>query len=373
MLSKINKKLGFGAMRLPINNGKIDKKQICDMFDFFLENGFNYFDTASGYLNGLSEEAIRVCLSSRYERNKFLLANKLTDSFFKSEDDLEPLFERQLKACGVEYFDFYLMHAQNLAFYNKYNRCKAYEFALEKKKQGKIKHIGISFHDEANVLEKILAEKPFIEFVQLQVNYVDMDDKAIQAKACVEVCNKFNKPIIVMEPVKGGILANLSNEAKKVFERVGEMRPSSFAIRYASGVEGVVLVLSGMSDLAQVKDNVSFMKDFAPLNFEEQKAVEEVKKIILGEDFINCTAWRYCVKGCPMTIPIPDVFADLNLKKRFNEWNSDWYYMVHTQNKGRASDCISCKKCESVCPQHLKITSLLKEVALAFDKKQNND
>ena len=366
---EIKKNFGFGCMRLPMVDGAVDNAQMCEMVDHFLENGFNYFDTAHGYLGGKSETALRDCLTSRYSRDKYILTDKLTNSFFKKQEDIRPLFQEQLEACGVEYFDFYLMHAQNAENFAFFKKCKAYETALELKAEGKIKHFGISFHDTADVLEQILVEYPQIEVVQIQFNYVDYEDPAVQGRKCYEVCQKYGKPVIVMEPVRGGSLANLPDDAKSVLDALGGGSPASYAIRFAAGFDGIMMVISGMSSTAQMVDNISFMKDFIPLSEKEQAAIGEVSKIFTSKNMIPCTSCRYCTAGCPKEILIPDLFACMNTKKVFNNWNTDYYYNnVYTARNGKASDCIECGKCEHACPQHLEIRKLLKDVAAEFEK-----
>lgn len=366
--SEINKNFGFGCMRLPMKDEKVDYEEFSKMIDTFIENGFNYFDTAHGYLDGKSEIAIRECLSKRYDRSKYLLANKLSDGFFKTEADIRPFFEQQLKWCGVEYFDFYLMHAITAKNYEQYKSTNAYEVARKLKKEGKIKHLGMSFHDKAEFLDKILSEQSAVEFVQLQFNYADYDDPSVESFKCYEVCKKYNKPVIVMEPVKGGTLVNLPDKAKKVLDSLGEnYSHASYAIRFAASFENIFMVLSGMGSCDMMNDNVSYMKDFVPLCEKEMKALEEVRGILKGLDTIPCTACRYCVAGCPKGILIPDLFACYNAKKQFGDWNSDYYYGVHTKT-AKASDCIECGKCEFSCPQNLEIRKLLKSVAKEFEK-----
>lgn len=368
-MDKIKKNFGFGFMRLPMKLMMVDIKQTCKMVDTFLENGFNYFDTAHGYIRGKSEKAIKKCLVERYPRDRYILTDKLTDSFFKKQEDIRPFFESQLKACGVEYFDFYLMHAQNAANFEFFKKCRAYETALELKAEGKIRHFGISFHDSAEVLEQILTEYPQIEVVQIQFNYLDYDDPAVQSRRCYEVCRKFNKPVIVMEPVKGGSLVNLPQKAKNILDELDGGSPASYAIRFAAGFDGIMMVLSGMSTIEQMEDNISFMKDFNPLNEKEQNAVKGVCDIFHSMNFIPCTACRYCVDGCPKNISIPDLFAVMNAKKIHRDWNAAYYYnQVHTKLGGKASDCIKCGKCEKACPQHLNIRELLASVAKEFEK-----
>lgn len=365
----IKKNFGFGCMRLPMKGSIVDEKEFSKMVDTFIENGFNYFDTAHGYLDGKSELAIKECLTKRYPRDSYILTNKLTEPYFKKNEDIRPFFESQLSACGVEYFDFYLMHAQSAEIFKHFKKCHAYETALQLKEEGKIRHFGISFHDKASVLEQILTEYPQIEVVQIQFNYVDYEDAAVQSRLCYEVCRKFGKPVIVMEPVRGGNLVNLPKEAKDVLDSLNGGSPASYAIRFAAGFDGMMMVLSGMSNMEQMNDNISFMKDFKPLNEDELEAIKKVTEIFRSENLIPCTACRYCIAGCPKNISIPDLFACLNAKKMYHDWNTDYYYhSVHTVNNGKASDCIKCGKCEAICPQHLPIRNLLVNVASEFDK-----
>ena len=363
------KKLGFGCMRLPMAGGEVDLQETMRMVDTFLENGFNYFDTAHGYLGGKSETALKACLTSRYPRERYILTNKLSSHFISKAEDVRPLFESQLEACGVEYFDYYLMHAQDRDSFEKYKEIRAYETSLELLKEGKIKHFGISFHDQADVLERILTEYPQIEVVQIQLNYADFDDPSVQSGKCLEVCRKFAKPVIVMEPVKGGSLAKLPDEAQRILDELGGGSNASYAIRFAAGQEGVMMVLSGMGNMEMMADNISYMKEFKPLDEKESEAVQKVCAIIRNLGAIPCTACRYCTEVCPKGIVIPEAFACLNAKRIFNNWNTAYYYNnVHTKNGGKASECIGCGKCEGICPQHLQIRALLKEVALEFEQ-----
>ena len=365
-----DKKLGFGCMRLPeiVKDKEINIAAMTEMVDFFMANGFNYFDTAICYHEGLSETSLKTCLTSRYSRESYVLTNKLTNEYFERNEDIEPLFLSQLKACGVDYFDIYLMHALDYRLYCKYKRVKAIEKALEFKERGMIKHVGISFHDTPEVLETILTEYPQIEIVQIQLNYADYENIGIQSRRCLETCEKFNKPVIVMEPVKGGRLVNLPVEAKKIIDELDGGSPASYAIRFAASFDSVVMVLSGMSNIEQMKENVSFMKEFVPLNERELTAVKKVADIVMNDGTIKCTACRYCVSGCPKKILIPLLIGDYNLKKTFNEWNSEMYYATHTEFNGKAKDCISCGKCERICPQHLKIREIMADISKEFDK-----
>ena len=370
-MDKVKKNFGFGCMRLPMNDDQVDIAETTRMVDEFLAQGFNYFDTAHGYIGGKSELALKECLTSRYPREAYSLTDKLTDSYFKTEADIRPFFESQLEACGVDYFDFYLMHAQNADNFKKFKACRAYETAFALKAEGRIRHVGLSFHDRAEVLDQILTEYPQIEVVQIQFNYLDYDDIAVQSRKCYEVCRKHGKPVLVMEPVKGGSLVNLPEEAKKVLDDLHGGSPASYAIRFAAGFPGMMMVLSGMSDLEQMKDNLSYMRDFKPLNETELAAVNKVQEIFHKMNMIPCTACRYCVEGCPKQISIPDLFAIMNIKQLHHDWNTDYYYEeVHTAPGRRASDCLKCGKCEKICPQHLPIRKLLEEVAKEFDKPE---
>ncbi len=374
---EIKTRFGFGCMRLPMQGEDVDLAETQRMVDAFLAAGFNYFDTAHGYISGKSETAIRECLAKKYPRESYILTNKLSGSFFKTQADIRPLFEQQLAACGVEYFDFYLMHAQGHTNYGHYKECRAYETALELKAEGKFRHFGISFHDKPELLEQILTEYPEIEIVQIQFNYVDYDDASVQGRRLYEVCEKFNKPIIVMEPVKGGSLVQLPQDAQAVFDELNRQQGTqysnaAFALRFALDFPLVRMVISGMSDLPQMEDNIGSMKAFRPLNEAEKTAIATARGIYLGEPMIPCTACRYCVDGCPKKILIPDLFSCMNMKMVFRSWNQNYYYNeVHTKNNGKASDCIKCGKCEQICPQHLPIRTLLENVAAEFEKPKD--
>lgn len=369
-MDRIKKNFGFGCMRLPMSGDEVDKVQMCQMVDSFLEAGFNYFDTAHGYLQGKSETALRDCLTSRYPRDRYVLTDKLTGSYFKTEADIRPFFQRQLEACGVEYFDFYLMHSQHAGNFGHFRDCRAYETAFALKAEGKIRHVGISFHDRAEVLDRILTEYPQIEVVQIQFNYVDYDDPTVQSRLCYEVCRKHNKPVIVMEPVKGGNLVNLPQQARDVLDALHGGSPASYAIRFAAGFPGIVMVLSGMSDLAQLRENVSLMQNFKPLNEQELAAIAQVQQSFRSRHLIPCTACRYCVDGCPQRIAIPDLFSLMNTWKLHHNHNAVYYYdSVYTAPGSRASDCVRCGKCEAACPQHLPIRELLEQVAAELEQE----
>ena len=349
----MQKNLGFGFMRLPMIGEDVDIAQTCQMVDTYLQNGFNYFDTAHGYLNGKSELAIKECLTSRYPRDRYVLTNKLSIHYFQTEADIRPLFQQQLDACGVEYFDFYLMHAMSAARLPHFEKTRAFETVMELKKEGKVGHLGISFHDSAEVLDNMLTRHPEIEVVQIQFNYVDFEDDKVESRKCYEVCRKHGKPVLIMEPVKGGSLVNLPPAAQKVLNRLEGGSNASYAIRFAAGFEGVKMVLSGMSNLEQMEDNVSFMKDFRPLNPEEQEALKTVCAIFRNQGLIPCTACRYCTEVCPQGIAIPELFSAVNAKRSEQT----------VPEFSREIDCIKCGKCEEICPQNLKIRELLTVVS----------
>ena len=371
---EVKKNFGFGCMRLPmIENGKaVDIEQIKKMVDTFIEQGFNYFDTAHGYLEGKSELALKECLTSRHKREEYILTDKLTMTYFNKQEDIRPFFESQLEACGVEYFDFYLMHSQSKDTFEHFKKCRAYETALELKKEGKIHHFGISFHDKAEVLEEILKEYPQIEVVQIQFNYLDYEDPAVQSRKCYEVCRRYNKPVIVMEPVKGGNLVNLPDDAAKILDNLNGGSAASYAVRFAASFEGVMMVLSGMSNMEQLMDNMSYMKDFKPLNNEEQDIIMKAVDAINSNIAIPCTGCSYCTEGCPMKIAIPKYFslfnADLQEVKEKGWTPQGEYYDRLTHIFGKASDCVACGQCEKACPQHLSIIEDLKKVAEYFGK-----
>lgn len=366
---EIKKNFGFGAMRLPMKDDTIDHEYFTQMVDTFMESGFNYFDTAHCYHGGFSEIALRECLTKRYPRESFLLTNKLTENYFQTQEDIRPFFESQLNDCGVEYFDFYLLHAQHSGNYPKYQQTKAYETVMELKREGKIRHVGFSFHDNAECLDKILTDHPEVEVVQLQFNYLDYEDDRVQGRLCYEVCCKHQKPVIVMEPVRGGRLVNIPERAKDVFTSVGSGSVASFALRYAASFDNIFMVLSGMSNMEQVLDNVATFQNFKPLNEEEFAACYKVTDILRRRDIVPCTACRYCTDECPAKINIPTLFDILNQERRERSPANTEAYIAATQTSGQASDCLACGLCERSCPQHLKIRELLGEVKKTFEKE----
>ncbi|MGI6028932.1 MAG: aldo/keto reductase [Candidatus Heteroscillospira sp.] len=365
-----NKKLGFGAMRLPgAAEGNIDDQQVCRMVDMFLERGFNYFDTAYVY-NG-SEEALRRCLTSRHSRDSFLLTDKLPPWGNKNHEDYERAFSTSLERCGVDYFDIVLMHNMGKPTYPKVQKADGFGYLAGLKKSGRARFIGFSFHDSPEYLDMILTEHPEVDVVQLQINYADWESPSVQSRACYEVAEKHGKPVIVMEPVKGGGLAKLPENAAAEFSALGDgASPASYAVRYAASLENVAVVLSGMSTVEQVADNTEYMADFRPLNYDERMAVERVRTILAASGEIGCTNCRYCVDGCPKNIPIPDLFSVYNGMKQYGSGNFPTMMFDRTTiGKGKPSDCIGCAACEEHCPQHLPIREHLAAIRDIFEKK----
>ena len=357
----VKKNFGFGCMRLKMIDGKVDYEEFNRMIDTFINAGFNYFDTAHGYIDGKSETAIRDCLVARYKREDFVLANKLSAWFFEKEEDIEPLFESQLRLCGVDYFDFYLFHALNRDTYQKHIRCHSFDTVRRFKEEGKIKHIAMSFHDTADILDTILTEQPYIEAVQLQFNYLDYDDPGVQSRACYDVALKHGKKIIVMEPVKGGALVNLPDKAREVFDGFGGGSYASYALRFAASFPEVFMVLSGMGNMDMMTDNINTFSNFASFSEEEFAATARAREIIREVRQVPCTGCRYCTEVCPQNIPIPEIFVSYNK------------YLAAKITRGEAkkalpespvaADCIGCGKCEQNCPQNIEIRRHLEAVA----------
>ena len=367
--------LGFGMMRMPLvekkDQTKVDIEQVCRMVDAFLEQGFTYFDTAYMYHEYASERVVKKVLVDRHPRESFLLATKLPTMMLSKKEDMERIFNEQLEKCGVEYFDYYLLHCLDTRNYDICKRLGCFEFAMQKKKEGKIRKLGFSFHDKADILDMILKEHPEVEFVQLQINYLDWENENVQSRKCHETAVKHGKDIIVMEPVKGGMLAQIPDKAEELLKEYNaDSSMASWAIRYAASLENVFMVLSGMSSYEQMMDNLSYMKEFQPFTEEESRLVEQAVDIINTSIAIPCTNCRYCVEGCPKKIPIPEFFKIYNQYARFKEGSrTRGRYRNLTKEYGKASECVACGNCERHCPQSLKISDYMKEISAVYDNK----
>ena len=369
------KKLGFGLMRLPLTNledgASIDYDALFDMVDCFMERGFTYFDTAYGYHMGFSEVALRKAVVERYPREAYLAATKMPIYIVTKTEDYQKKFDEQLSKCGLAYFDYYMLHNLGVASYADTVRLGGFEFMMQMKEAGKARHIGFSFHDTADLLNKILTEHPEVDFVQLQLNYVDWESDSIQSRKCYEVARSHNKAVIVMEPVKGGTLAKVPSQVEELFKaRQPDLSVPSWAVRFAASLEGVEMVLSGMSNLDHVLDNTSYMQEFVPLSSEEQDIVLQASELIRADTVIPCTSCQYCVDDCPQNIPIPRYFTIYNQLKQFKNPILEEVYYTNLSNAGhgKASACIACGQCEQRCPQHIDITGYMKEIARTFEQ-----
>ena len=373
----MNKKLGFGLMRLPTNDktnaADIDIQQLEQMVDLFLEKGFTYFDTAWMYNGFASERAAKTALVDRHPRDSFTLATKLHAGFFNSLEDRDKVFNAQLEKTGAGYFDYYLLHGIEASMLPKYEQFDCFNWLLEKKAQGLVKHAGFSFHDTPELLDKILTDHPEMEFVQLQLNYLDWESPWIQSRGCYEVATKHGKPVIVMEPVKGGTLARVPQEVEQLFQSHDpKLSVPSWAIRFAASLPNVMMVLSGMSNRAQMEDNLSYMEDFQPLTEQEVSLCHRAAELINSQIAIPCTGCSYCTEGCPQHIAIPRYFSLYNEDMREHLEEKGWTvnfsnYAALTEKFGKAGDCIQCGQCESVCPQHLPIIESLQKVSAHYD------
>ncbi len=364
-------KLGFGLMRLPEDGGKIDLEHVKRMVDLYMKTGMNYFDTAYVYHNGTSEVAAREALVKRYPRESFMLATKLPAWEIKQESDIDRIFVEQCERAGVDYFDFYLLHSvedgSNYEIYEKYD---CFSWGMKLKEAGKIKHLGFSYHGSPELLIEVLDKHPETEFVQIQLNYLDRTNPVVRSESLYEILHERNIPIIVMEPVRGGMLASMAPEIEAKFK---SKRPddsiASWALRYVASLPGVMTVLSGMSTQEQMEDNIKTFTDFEPVSNEEMTIINEVTEEILSIPQIGCTACKYCTPGCPMQISIPDVFRTVNTLRRYpDDWRAKNFYAGVAERGGKAGDCIGCGQCEGVCPQHLPIIELLKEASGMLDK-----
>lgn len=371
------KKLGFGTMRLPLTDRddpkSIDLEQVKKMADMFVERGFCYFDTAYPYHGEESENAVRKAVTERFPRKDILLADKMPIVRVKSTQDYDKFFNEQIKRCGVDYFDFYLLHNMGRDRYINTERYGGFEFAERLKKKGAVRKIGFSFHDDADTLDRILTEHPEVDFVQLQINYLDWDGAVAQSGRCYNTAVKHNKDVIVMEPVKGGTLAQLPPKAMELFKSFygdkSEEMPSSasLAVRYAASLDKVKIVLSGMSDLAQLDDNTSYMCDFKPISEDERRLVEDITTVLKSSIKVPCTGCRYCLEECPVNINIPDYFGLLNLYAVTGK-KTNMYYERYSMNHSKASECLKCGACEGICPQHIDIRGFIEEFAKLYEE-----
>jgi hypothetical protein len=368
------KKLGFGLMRMPLldpsDEATVDVKQVCKMVDMFLERGFTYFDTAWMYHDFNSENVVKTALVDRYPRDRFTLATKLHGEYIETKEDRDKIFNEQMRKTGVDFFDYYLIHGIDEELLEIYEDLDCFNWLLEKKEAGLVKHAGFSFHDTPELLDEILTKHPQMEFVQLMINYLDWESEWVQSRACYEVAVKHGKPVTVMEPVRGGTLAKLPEDVKKLFtEKDPEMSAPSWAIRFAAGLDNVMTVLSGMSSIEQMDDNTSYMADFIPLSEDEKEICLKAGKMLISKLAIPCTGCSYCTSGCPRKIAIPkyfkmyneNTFDDLEVK----EWTVDYsdYPEILEGGGGKATDCLACGKCQSVCPQHIPIIENLKMIS----------
>jgi len=357
-------RLGFGLMRLPKNpDGSIDIPQVCEMADRFIAAGGTYFDTAYVYDNGASEAAFRAAVAERYPREAYTLCTKL-NAFMQCTDEAsaKKQFDTSLERTGAGYFDYYLLHAlqrNNVHLYREYG---IWDYIAEKKAKGLVKHYGFSFHADPELLEQLLREHPEVDFVQLQINYADWENPGVASRRNYEICQAYGKPVVIMEPVKGGILAEPIPEVKEILKQANpDASCASWALRFAAGLDNLLAVLSGMSNREQMEDNLRTMMPFRPLDDAEMKVIAEAQKALDAAKAIPCTACHYCTKGCPMGIPIPEIFTVYNRKDGSPHFRTVREYTIVTTDKGKAADCVACGQCEGVCPQHLPIISLLEK------------
>lgn len=377
-IGKDIKKLGFGLMRLPRKGDTFDLELLQKMIDAYLEKGFSYFDTSPVYGMTQSETIFGKLVASRYPRDKFQIATKLPMWTIETAEEIPVKFENSLKALQVDYIDFYMLHGLSSvvsdrfpnSYLDKADRLGAWEFLKKMKAEGKAKHIGFSYHDSAEKLDEILTKHPETEFVQLQINYADWEDDVIQARKCYETAQKHGVAVVVMEPCKGGTLVEMREDVANVFRSYDPKSSlASWAIRYSASFDGLVTVLSGMSTMEQVLDNISYMEHFVPLSDEERAVIDTAKKKLESVDTVGCTGCEYCLEGCPQQLRIPDLFRILNNQIIYGDKGDAYYrYKNLTDRTPKASDCIACGCCESACPQHLPIISLLERVAGTFEK-----
>ena len=373
-------KFGFGMMHLPQTDkndpAKVDIEEVKKMADAYIKNGGKYFDTAYPYHNGASEPTLKEAVVERYPREDFMVATKLPVFSVEKPEDMERFFNEQLEKCGVEYFDYYLIHNINEMTHHAVYDFDAFEFVRQKKKEGKIKNIGFSLHDKSEALIEALEAFPDCDFIQLQINYLDWENYSIEAKKCYEIACEHNKPVIVMEPVKGGALANLPEKAGKILNEYDlDSENVSYALRFCNELDNVFMILNGVSSLEQMESSINIFKDIKPLTDEEHKLINQVKDIVNDLTPIKCTECNYCIEHCPVNIPISKYFSTYNANYINKTQDGDAldalvYYLVLSQNEenGAANECIECNACVKYCPQHLEIPELLKDV----DKELND-
>ena len=361
-------KLGFGLMRLPMLGDEVDIEQFKKMVDVFMKAGFTYFDTAYGYINGKSEAAAKIALVDRYPRDSFTLATKLPAwAGPKTAEEAKQMFWTSLERTGAGYFDYYLLHNIGAPRLPAFDNFGIWDFLKERKAEGLIRHLGFSFHDNAEMLDRVLTDHPDMDFVQLQINYADWDDPSVQSRACWETVRKHGKPVVIMEPVRGGSLANLPADVKAPFEAAG-VSPVAAALRFAASLDGVVTVLSGMSTLEQMEQNVEWMKDYQPLSEGEKAAIDKALEVLRSRPSIPCTACRYCVKGCPMEINIPDIFSARNKELVYGDAAGARSFYGFVTGSAKASECVGCAQCVAACPQHINVIEELKTIAAAYEE-----
>ena len=370
-LGKDTFKLGFGLMRLPkLADGSMDIQQISQMVDRFIEAGGTYFDTAYVYDNGASEDAARQALVERYPRESYTLATKL-NAWLQCHDEAsaKQQFWTSLERTGAGYFDYYLLHALQRNNYHKYDEYHIWDFVKEQKAKGLIKHWGFSFHADPDLLEELLNAHPDVEFVQLQINYADWENPGVNSRRCLEICKAHGKPVTVMESVKGGILADPIAEVKTILHAANpDLSYAGWALRFVASQDYIITALSGMSNLAQMEDNLRTMRDFQPMTEAELDIIRKAQAALDAAQSIPCTACHYCTDGCPMGIPIPEIFAVYNRRAGSPHFRTVREYNIVTQDKGKATSCIQCGQCEGACPQHLKIIDLLQECASLMEE-----